>query len=396
VIGERARSEQERPAYGHAARSLFLLDPEIAFLNHGSFGATPRRVMEAQDALRREMERQPVQFLTRRNSLPRLRQAAEPLARFLAADPADLVFVENATAGVNTVLRSLRFGPGDAILATDHTYAAVRNAVRHVCERSGAHMVEAKLPFPVADPQSIVESVANALTPQVRLAVLDLITSPTALVMPIAPLIRACRKVGARVLLDAAHAPGMIDLDVPHLGADWVTGNAHKWLFAAKGAAFLWARPEAQRDLHPLVVSHGFGQGLAAEFDWIGTRDPSAWLSVPAALDFYRAAGDSEVRAHNHALALRAAAMLAERWGTAIGAPTEMTGAMATVRLPDTFRPTREEAERVHDRLLEQYRIEVPIIPMPNALWVRISAQIYNTMEDYARLARAVPALVSA
>jgi len=381
------------PRYGRPARPLFALDPAVAFLNHGSFGATPVSVLEAQAAWRREMERQPVHFLTRRNSVPRLRAAAEPLARFLGAVPDDLVFVENATAGVNAVLRSLPFGPGDAILITDHAYGAVRNAVRYVCERSGAQLVEARLPFPAAAPQEIVDALAGALTPRVRLAVLDLVTSPTALVMPAAALVARCRAVGARVLIDAAHAPGMLDLDVPALGADWVTGNAHKWLFAPKGAAFLWARRDAQRDLHPLVISHGFGQGFTAEFDWVGTRDPSAWLAIPSAIDFHRAMGGPRLREHNRALALEAAFLLAARWRTEIGGPAAMTGSMAAIRLPGGLPPTRQEAERIHDLLWRRHRIEVPIVPFAGGLWVRISAQIYNVADEYVGLAEAVEGL---
>ncbi len=401
AAGEQISMVDHRPvqpdqlAYGHALRPLWGLDPEIAFLNHGSFGATPLRVLEAQDLWRRAMERQPVQFLTRRNLQPRLRRAAADLAAFLGADVADLVFVENATAGVNAVLRSLRFSPDDAILITDHTYAAVRNAVRYVCARSGARLIEAKVPFPLSDSGAVVRSVAQALTPRVKLAVLDVVTSPTALVLPIAALVESCRAVGARVLVDAAHAPGMIALNVPGLGADWVAGNAHKWLFAPKGTAFLWAHPAAQEDLHPLVISHGFGQGLAEEFDWTGTRDPSAWLSISAAIDFYRAMGDGRLREHNHALALRAAALLAERWGAGIGGPAAMTGSMATVRLPGVHAASREGAERIHNLLWERHRIEVPVIPFAGALWARISAQVYNAIEDYARLAAAVPALAA-
>jgi isopenicillin-N epimerase len=391
------RAEEDRrvptpPAYGLAARPLFRLDPDIAFLNHGSFGAVPIAVSEAQDALRREMERQPVQFMTRRNSGPRLRRAAAELAAFLGAEADDLVLVENATAGVNTVLRSLALRPGDAILVTDHAYGAVRNAVEHVCRRSGARLVEARLPFPPSGPEAVVEAVARALTPQVRLAVLDLVTSPTALVLPVAALAAVCREAGARVLVDAAHGPGMLDLDVPGLGADWVAGNAHKWLFAPRGAAFLWARKEAQRGLHPLVISHGYRQGLATEFDWVGTRDLTAWLSIPAAIAFYDAMGGGRIRAYNHALALEAAALIAGRWGTTVGGPPAMTGSMATIRLPGEWPATRKAAERIHDRLWEQHRIEVPVIPFAGALWVRISAQIYNSIEDYARLADAVPA----
>jgi isopenicillin-N epimerase len=182
----------------------------------------------------------------------------------------------------------------------------------------------------------------------------------------------------------------MLDLDLPAIGADWITGNAHKWLFAPKGCAFLWANKAAQADLHPTVISHGFGQGFTAEFDWTGTRDPTAWLSLPAALDFYRAMGDGALRARNHALAGEAGRMLAAVWRTEIGAPAAMIGAMVVVRAPGPLPGTPEAAAALHDRLWRDHRIEVPVIPLAGALWLRLSAQIYNEMADYERLAGAV------
>ncbi len=377
-------------SYGHALRSLFHLQADAVFLNHGSFGLTPKVVLAAQAALRAEMEAQPVRFLSRERLQTRLRAAAHELAQFLGASGQDLAFVDNATTGVNAVLRSLRLEPGDEILVTDHTYGAVRNAVRFVCARSGARMVEARLPFPADHGDGIVAAVAAALSKRTRLAVLDAITSVSALVLPVARLAEACRAVGARVLVDAAHAPGMIDLDVTALGADWVTGNAHKWLFAPKGCAFLWASEAAKDDLHPTVISHGFDQGFANEFDWTGTRDPTAWLAIPAALDFYRSMGDSALRGRNHALAAMAAHLLAERWGTERGAPDDMTGSMAVIRLPGRRTATREAGQALNDRLWTEHRIEVPAVAIGADLWLRISAQIYNESMDYEYLAMAI------
>ena len=378
--------------YGRSLRPLFRLEDSTTFLNHGSFGLTPLAVLEAQETLRAEMERQPVRFLTRTRLQPRLRAAAAALAPFLGAATEDLVFVDNATTGVNAVLRSLRLEPGDEILVTDHTYAAVRNAVRFVCDRAGARMVQAKLPFPAEAPDGIVAAVMAALTERTRLAIFDLISSPSAIVMPAAALARVCRAAGARVLIDAAHGPGMVDLDLPALGADWVTGNAHKWLFAPKGCALLWASKDGQQDLHPTVISHNFEQGFANEFDWTGTRDPTAWLAAPAALAFYRSMGDGALRRRNHALAVTAAGMLVDRWRTEVGAPAEMMGAMAVVRLPGEHPGTLAGAQSVHDGLWQKYHIEVPIMAIDQSLWVRISAQIYNDLEDYQKLAAAVAA----
>jgi isopenicillin-N epimerase len=376
--------------YGRSLRRLFRLDEAATFLNHGSFGLTPLTVLAAQETLRAEMERQPVQFLSRTNLQPRLRAAAAQLAAFLGAADEDLVFVDNATTGVNAVLRSFPLKPGDDVLINDHTYPAVRNAVRFVCERAGARIVEARLPFPPESPDAIVAAVTAALTDRTRLAVFDLVSSGSAVVMPAAALARACRDAGARVVIDAAHGPGMLDLDLPGLEADWVSGNAHKWLFAPKGRALLWAAKAAQQTLHPTVISHGFEQGFTNEFDWTGTRDPTAWLSVPSALAFYRSMGDGALRARNHALAVAAAGLLAERWGTEVGAPAAMLGSMAVVRLPGRHPATPTAAQEVHDRLWQKYHIEVPVMSLGSALWARISAHIYNDLEDYERFAAAV------
>lgn len=378
------------PSYGRGLRDLFMLDPTTTFLNHGSFGLTPRSVLATQRALRDEMEAQPVQFLARATLQPRLRAAAASLATFLGVDGRDLAFTDNATTGANAVLRSLSLGAGDEVLVTDHTYGAVRNAVRYVCARSGARVVEASVPFPCAGRDEIIAAVTPALTDRTRLAVLDAVTSGSAIVMPAAALADACRAAGARVLIDAAHAPGMVDLHLHRLHAEWVTGNAHKWLFAPKGCAFLWARTDSQAGLHPTVISHGYEQGFTNEFDWTGTRDPTAWLSIEAALKFHAAMGGERLRARNHVLAVEAADMLARRWHTEVGAPPELLGAMAAIRLPARFPATAEAASAVHDRLWQKDRIEVPVHPLGGGLWVRISAQIYNEIHDFQRLATAI------
>jgi isopenicillin-N epimerase len=379
--------------YGHALRPLFNLQADAVFLNHGSFGLTPRAVLAAQAALRAEMESQPVRFLGRQRLQPRLRAVAQQLAAFLGADGEDIAFTDNATTGVNAVLRSLDLKPGDEILVTDHTYGAVRNTVRYVCARTRASMVEVRLPFPVESADALVDAITAALSPRTRLAVLDAVTSVSALVMPVVRLAAACKAAGVQVLVDAAHAPGMLDPDVTALGADWVSGNLHKWLFAPKGCAFLWARKEAQGDLHPTVISHGYEQGFTSEFDWTGTRDPTAWLSIPAALAFYRSMGDGTLRARNHGVAVAAGALLAQRWGTETGAPADMLGAMAAVRLPGQRPATAEAALALNNALWERHRIEVPVMAMGSQLWLRVSAQIYNDLSDYEQLAAAVAAL---
>ncbi len=380
--------------FGHPMRALFALDPGIAFLNNGSFGACPLRVLEVQDAIRREMERQPVAFFADM-APPRIREAAGALARFLGTAPEDTVFVENATAGMNAVLRSLSFAPGDEVLATDHVYGAVRNVLAHLERSRGIRVVEAPLPWPARGEDEVVAAVEAGFGPRTRLLLLDHVASRSALVLPVARLAALARARGVPVLVDGAHAPGLLALDVPALGADWYVGNCHKWLFAPKGAGFLWARREAQDMLVPGVVSHGHGGGLAASFDWIGTRDLSSWLAVPAGIAFLEGIGAERLRARNHALALAMAETLAAAWGTEVGAPRAMLSAMAPVRVPGAQEASWEAGRALRRRLWEEHRVEVPVMPVGDALWVRISAQAFNVPQDYRRLASALPALAA-
>ncbi len=370
--------------FGRAVRSQWCLDEEAIFLNHGSFGATPIPVLEVQSEWRNQLERQPVYFM-KRILIPALREAAEKLGSFVGAEGKNIAFVDNATTGVNAVVRSLKFEPGDEILTTNHVYGAVRKALAYVADRSGAKLVEVTVPFPLQDSQQVIDVVAAAITEHTRLAVLDHITSPTALILPIEDLIRLCKERGIPVLVDGAHAPGMIPLQIETLGADWYTGNCHKWLCAPKGCAFLWTSPERQPATHPTTISHGYGVNYLEEFDWTGTRDPSAWLSVTAAIDFQHQLGVEAVRDHNFQLVRSAGAMLAERWGTSIPSPDGMIGTMITLPLP----PIQDLASLYRD-LWDEHRIEVPIIPFGETGWLRISAQVYNEFWEYERLAEAV------
>ena len=332
------------------------------------------------------MERHPTHFMSEELP-PALRAAAARLAAFVGARADDLVFVENATSACNAVLRSLRFAPGDEILVTDHGYPAVRKAAEYVAARADARVVEATVPFPLEHVAQIVAAISARLSSRTRLAIFDHITSPTAVIFPVRELTALCRAAGVPVLIDGAHAPGMLSLDVPSIGADWYTGNCHKWLMAPKGGAFLWAAPERQADTHPVVISHGFGQGFTAEFDWIGTRDPSAWLSVPAAIEFHERLGGASLRERNAAMARQQATILAEIWKTERGAPNPLTGSMAAVRLPLTGEATPRRALELRRKLFDYHRIEAPVTAFADALWVRISAHAYNRPADYARLA---------
>jgi isopenicillin-N epimerase len=374
-------------ALGKAIRDAFLLEPDFLTVNHGSFGAMPRVVADAQDAWRRRLEAQPTRFMS--TGLPEaLRAAAARHAAFVGAQPGDLGFVDNATTGCNAVLRSLRLEPGDEVVVLDHGYGAVRNTVRHVTARAGARMVEAAIPFPRPSAEAIIAAVAAKLGARTRLVVLDHITSPSALVLPLERLVALCHQAGAKVLVDGAHGPGMVALDLAALNADWYAGNAHKWLCAPKGCAFLWARRDRQQDLHPVTISHGYGGGFLAEFDWTGTRDPSAYLSVGAAIDFHEALGGADLRRRNAALAAEGALLLAERLGTETGAIPEMQAAMAMVRLPlDAEGATQDQARALRWRLIAEERTDVVVNAIGNAYWLRLSAAAYNDIEDYARLA---------
>ena len=362
------------------------LAPDFLTVNHGSYGAVPRSVAAAQAAWRRRVEAQPSRFMVA--ELPgALRNAAARLAGFIGADAEGLGFVANATEGCNAVLRGLDLAPGDAILLLSHGYGAVRKAAGFVAARAGARVEEVALPFPRPDEAGVLAALDAALDgpggPRVRLAVLDHITSPSGLVLPVAAMAALCRARGVAVLVDGAHAPGQVPLDVGAIGADWYTGNAHKWLFAPRGCGFLWTAPARRAATHPVVISHGLGAGYAAEFDWTGTRDPSPFLAIGAALAAHARLGGPALMARNRALAAGAGALLAARLGTEAGALPAMQGAMGVVRLP--VDGSAADALALRRRLLA-LGTDAPVMAVGGALWLRLSAQAYNGATDYARL----------
>ncbi len=392
-------------------RDAFALAPRIRHLNHGSFGATPRAVLAVQQEWRARMEREPVRFLGR-ELFDHLETAIAHLAEFLGADPEDVVPVRNATEGVNAVLRSFPLEAGDELLVTSHGYNACRNAADFVCARAGARVVTAELPFPVESEDEVVEAVLAAVTPRTRLALLDHVTSPTGLVLPLERLVPALAGRGVPTLVDGAHAPGMLDLDVPSLGAAYYTGNGHKWLCGPKGAAFLWVRRDLQEHVRPTVISHGANSPrpgrsrFQVEFAWTGTADPSAFLSLPAAIETLGEllpGGWPELRARNRALALEGRRLLCEALGVPAPAPESMIGSLAAVPLPAQLAPAPAprvgafEVDPLQRRLYEEYAIEVPVFPFPAPprRLVRISAQVYVEREDLEALAAALGACVA-
>jgi isopenicillin-N epimerase len=324
----------------------------------------------------------------------RIDDARARLAAFLRADAGGLVFVTNATTGVNTVLRSLAFDAGDEIVATAHAYGAVKQALRFVEERTSTRVVTATVPFPIQSPAQIVEAVAAALSERTRLLVVDHVTSPTALIFPVAELVALAHARGVPVLVDGAHAPGMLPLDLEALGADFYTGNLHKWVCAPKGAAFLWVAAPHRDRIYPLTISHGHGRGLHAEFDWPGTFDPSAWLAVPAALEHFEALGPERVRAETHALVREGRRAIAEALRVELPHPDDpaLYGQMACIPFPHREPARWDLLMQLSARMYEEHRIEAPFTAFDARIWVRISAQVYNRPEDYARLARVLEA----
>jgi isopenicillin-N epimerase len=380
----------------------FMLDPSIHYLNHGSFGACPRDILEAQSALRDELERRPAEFMIAK--LPgMLAEVRAALGRFAGADPEGFVFVRNATYGVNAVARSWDLRPGDEILTTDHSYGACRKALEFIAPRRGARLVVARVPFPIDDPDAVADAVLGAVTARTRLALLDHVTSPTALVFPLERLVPALRERGVESIVDGAHALGMLPLALDRLGAAAYTANAHKWLCAPKGAAILHVRSDLRRRIRPLVISHGYDSGAEAvqfrdEWDWTGTDDPTSWLMIPACLRWLEAllpGGWPALMEHNHAQALRGRAILLESLGLAEPCPASMIGSTASLPLPAAA--PGSPVERLEPEALTAWaraRGVEPVFfhwPGPGGRMVRVSAQAYNHDDQYRALAAILP-----
>ncbi len=400
-------------------RSHWELAPDVVFLNHGSFGATPAVVLADQARWRARMESDPVAFFVRDldGLLAGVRAA---LGRFVGADPEDLALLPNATAGVNTVLRSLTFSPGDELLATGHEYNAAVNALRFAAARDGATVVVVDPGMPVIGADDVADRILDAVTPRTRLALISHVTSPTGVVLPVERLVPALRERDVETLVDGAHAPGMLPLDLDALGSAYYTGNCHKWVCAPKGAAFLHVRRDLRDAVRPLAISHGANDPdpdrprFRKEFDWTGTDDPTAWLAIPAALATIGGllpGGWPAVMAANHALALHGRDLILDALARIepgpprAGAPDAMTGSMATVTLPGRgaepfVSRSPLDVDPIGAALWERWRIEVPILAIPGrpgeGRLVRISAQLYDTPDEYALLAGALAELCAA
>lgn len=394
-------------------KDLWNLDPSCIFLNHGSYGAVPRNIIEAQYRLHMHIEENPVRFF-RDEYAEMLSRARRRLAAFLGADPEEIVFVPNATTGVNTVLKSFPFSPGDEILMTDHIYNACRNAVEFVARRQGIKLKMLHVPFPLDSQETVENLVLANVTPETRMVLLDHVTSPTALVFPCETLSRKLSAMGIHVLVDGAHAPGMIPLNLKAMNVAFYTGNCHKWLCAPKGSAFLYIRRDLSDQVRPLVISHGANSTrtdksfLHLEFDWVGTSDYTPYLMIPECLDFLDSlypGGILDLMTRNHRLIVEAARMLCEEFEIDFPCPENMVGSMISLPIlplkdPEerpVFQKKGAQTDWIQEALYSTFNIEVPIIPWPPAdrRLVRISCQAYNDMADYRAMASALKRIMA-
>lgn len=383
------------------------LDPGIVFLNHGSFGATPKVILEKQHGLQLQLEREPVRFYVR-ELYGHVLNSLEKLAAFTGAKATNLVFVKNATMGVNTILHALKFNEGDEILVHSHAYGACANAVRWYAERYKLKVNVADIPFPVNNAGEVTAAFIKAVTPRTRLALVDHVTSATGIIFPVEHITRALQEKGVEVLVDGAHAPGMLPLQLEQLGAEYYTGNCHKWICSPKGSALLYVREDKHSAITPLQVSHHFDAPVAPErkwqgqFFWPGTDDFSAWCCVGDAIDFFEnnfEGGWKKIREQNRSLTLKARKHISEKLGTPLPAPEEMIANLSTIYLRETALPSYgfNYISDLQEKLFTEYKIEVPVFPFNRAQprqWVRIAAQLYNSMEQYEYLADALQELL--
>ena len=400
MLGAQA-STMQRPLRSPLSKH-WRLNPECVFLNHGSFGATPTRVIEEQRRWQDLLEDEPVRFYEDL-AMGFMENSRRSLAKMLQCDANDLALVENATSGVNTVLRSLIFNEGDEILVPDHAYQACRNTIDFVAERWGVKVVTVKIPFPITGPDVAFDAVMAGVTPRTVLAMIDTVTSPTGLLMPFERMVQELESNGVAVMLDAAHGIGMVPLSLDELGASYTTSNCHKWLCAPKGSAFLHVRKDRQHLIHPLTISHGMTFPLGDttrfrhEFDWTGTRDYSAACSIPYTIEVMGDMIDGgwpAIMKHNHDLAIEGRRILCERLGIHAPCPDEMIACIATLELPSGGGAgiPLHEPDPLHKVLQDTYGIQVPVWSWesPKGRYIRISAQLYNHVDEYHYLANAL------
>jgi isopenicillin-N epimerase len=377
-------------------KDQFLLDPDVHFLNHGSFGATPRPVFEVYQAWQRRLERQPVQFIAT-DLVGYLAEARRALGSYVHAAADDVVFVPNATFGVNVVARSLPLGPGDEVLTTDHEYGACDNTWQFLSRKQGFQYINQPISMPVESAEEVVEQLWQGVTERTRLIFISHITSATAVIFPIAAICARAREAGILTLVDGAHAAGQIPLDMAAMGADFYTSNAHKWLCAPKGSAFLFARPEVQSLIEPLVVGWGWGEERTLTYgsdfldylQWLGTNDPAAYLAVPAAIQFQAEHNWTAVHHHCHALLHQTLDRINQltHLDSCYGSDA-LYGQLAIAALPPV------DVQQLKKRLLAEFKVEVPVYEWHGRALIRVSVQGYNTPADLDALLDGLAVLV--
>ncbi|XP_051880490.1 uncharacterized protein LOC127574962 isoform X2 [Pristis pectinata] len=382
------------PRFGQWMRKKhFLLEEETIFINHGAFGSTLKDALDVAQKWQLYIERQPLRFYDR-ELLPHLVFITKRLAEFVGCSPMDLVLVPNVTMAMNIIVRSQDLKVGDTVFMLNVTYGAVKKLLRQVCEEQGATLQEESLEFPLSGPGQIIKKVEDTLQPGTKLAVFDHIPSNASFINPLEEIINICRQRGTKVLIDGAHALGVMDLKLSSLDADYYASNCHKWFCSPKGCAFLYVKPELQNSLRPLVISHGFGFGFSSEYIWTGLKDYTAILALHTVLDFWESVGVQRIQGYIKDLMSQAVDLLVNRWKTGLLAQRGMFGSMACVRLPECLLKDNyanyEHAEIIQNVLYSQYNIEVPIKALGGRLYVRISIHIYNELKQYQKLADAI------
>ncbi len=385
-----------RPANAQSLR--WPLRRDLAFLNHGSFGSVPEPIQAAYDRHRAQLEADPIELVGRQCERL-LGDVRNRLGQFLNVDPSGLGLVANASSGVGAVVRSVPLTRGARLITTTHVYNAVRMAMRHRASEVNGSVEEIDLPLQESRPLDVsplLEAIRHGAPP--GLVIVDHVTSPTASILDVAAVVNECRERGVPILIDGAHAPGMLALSLDALGADWYTGNLHKWTCAPKGCGFLHASTRFRSITHPETISHNLGQGFEREFAWQGTRDLAAWLTIPESLDLWDRIGLADVQEHNHALCRHGKELLESAWGVAPiqASLRDAMGSMAIVALPESIRAVFDTPDELMVHLHDVHLVEVPVIDWQGRWHVRISAHVHNEAGDYARLADAISVVVTA
>ena len=370
--------------FGHKIKNLWYLDNNVIFLNNGSFGAAPKAVINEKNRISELIEHQPVSFYLDYYH-PKINETRNLLCNFINSKTHNLVMTDNATTGVNTVLFSLmnELRPGAELMTTNHVYPAIRNAMKHICLIKSLNYREIEIPFENVNNQIILDIVHKNLSEKTAIAIFDHVASSTGIIFPVKQLSELCRNNGTIAIIDGAHAPGMLKLDLQDINADFYTGNCHKWLFAPKGCAFLWVNDNFLDKIHPLTISLYYNTNIQAEFDWLGTREPSSWLALNAALEFYNSFGADNIYNYNHNLVVHASNLICSEFGWSRATGDDMIGFMSSFELPGYENANFETMKILRNLFLKNFNIELPFFTFGNRLLFRISAQVYNEFHDF-------------